>query len=134
VAVLGDPQLETQARRHLNALLVGYQTERAVYDYLLDTARPSSTSSLQLEVVERLGRLEQALYAAHVAFRRQPQAEPAPHLAQVMRQAAHDLITQVRVLEQSTFLKAPAATESERLTLLRAAVHALRGLRTARAA
>lgn len=134
VAVLADPQLETQARRHLNALLVGYETERVVYAYLLDTAGPSSESSIRLEAVERLGRLEQALYAAHLAFRRQLQAEPAPHLAQVMRQAAHDLIEQLGVLERAKLLDAPAATESERLTLLRAAVHALRGLRTARAA
>ena len=58
-------------------------------------------------------------------------ASSAPRTTLVMRLAAHDLIEHLRGLDASAFEDQAPET---RAALLRAAVHALRGLRTARAA
>jgi hypothetical protein len=135
VAVLAEPELELQARRHLSTLLFRYQTDRALYHHLLTaSADPSRATAVRLSALESLGRLEQALYSAHLAFRRAARPDPAPRTASVMRQAAHDLIDHWQHLRQTALFEAHGDTTARRSVLMRAAVHALRGLRTARVA
>jgi hypothetical protein len=135
VAVLAEPELELQARRHLSTLLFRYQTDRALHHHLLTaSADPGRAITVRLSALESLGRLEQALYSAHLAFRRAAQPDPAPRTASVMRQAAHDLIDHWQHLRQTALFEAHGDTMGGRSVLMRAAVHALRGLRTARIA
>jgi hypothetical protein len=136
VAVLVEPELERQARRYLNGLLFRYQTDRVLYDHLLSTASaPGLTITVRLDALESLGRLEQALYGAHLSFRRPDAPAPAPQVAQMMREAAHDLREHVEQLERAGALRAnPTELPEASLARLRAVVHALRGLRAARVA
>ena len=136
VAVLAEPELELQARRHLNTLLFRYETDRALYQHLLTAStEPGQTIAVRLSAFESLGRLEQALYNAHLAFRREARPDPAPRTASVMRQAAYDLIDHWQHLRQTELFEAQHRdTPGGHSVLLRAAVHALRGLRTARIA
>jgi hypothetical protein len=131
-AVLADPELEMQARRQLSVLLFRYPTDRALYAYRTQKAHGRAEQSrVRLEALENLGRLEEALYSAQLGLRSLDPAQAAPRTTLVMRLAAHDLIEQLRGLDASAFEdQAP----EPRAALLRAAVHALRGLRTARAA
>lgn len=134
-AVLGDDDLGNQARRHLNALLARYRTDRALYRYLEATARNErERSAAQVAAIERLGRWEEALYNAHLTFRGDASSGPAPYTAHVMRLAARDLIDRLQGLDRRDFEAASSDAPERRRELLRAAVHALRGLRTARVA
>jgi hypothetical protein len=136
VAVLAEPELEQRARRHLSTLLFSYQTDRALHHHLLTTsADPGRAIAVRLAALESLGRLEQALYSAHLAFRREARPDPAPRTASVMRQAAHDLIDHWQHLRQTALFEPQhGEVAGGRSELMRAAVHALRGLRTARIA
>ncbi len=135
VAVLAEPQLEVQAAGQLNALLFRYRLERALYRELLTTSSaPGEQVQIRLAALENLGRLEQALYAAHLSFRRLDRPDPAPRTAAVMRQAALDLVEHWRELRRASVYDGRAGSDVARGDLLRAAVHALRGLRTARVA
>jgi hypothetical protein len=134
-AVLGEADLDAQARRHLNALLSRYHNDRALYRYLESTAGTARERRvLQLAALENLGRFEEALYNAQLTFRSDSGAGPSPYTAQVMRFAARDLIDRLQGLDTRDFELQSAATEQTRDGLLRAAVQALRGLRTARVA
>ena len=136
VAVLNARDLEEPARRHLRALSFRYQLDRTLYRQLLDGAETAGDRDrVHLAALERLGRLEQALYQAHLASRREDRTEPAPQLAKLMREAGRDILDHWASLRQSVFAEpAPASSVLEREAALRAAVHALRGLRTARIA
>jgi len=134
-AVLADEELEPQARRQLNRLLLAYPSERALYRHLLGTARHAAERTrIELAAVEHLGRLEEALYSAHLSFRRSSQRTPAAATAEVMRLAARDLIDQLQKLTPDDPEAAPSDDTEARQARLRAAVQALRGLRTARVA
>jgi hypothetical protein len=134
-AVLADGELEPQARRHLNRLLLSYPSQRALYRHLLATARRADERTrIELDAVEHLGRLEEALYSAHLSFRRSSQRAPAATTAEVMRLAARDLIDQLQQLTPDDSEDAPSHDTEARQARLRAAVQALRGLRTARVA
>jgi hypothetical protein len=136
VAVLGEPELERQARRYLNGLLFRYQTDRVLYDHLLSaTSAPGERVPVRLDALENLGRLEQALYGAHLSFRRPDSPAPLPQTAQIMREAAHDLLGHLEQLERAGVLGiTPTDSPGASLERLRAVVHALRGLRAARVA
>jgi hypothetical protein len=131
VAVLQDPDLDTQARRHLNALLFRFRVDRALTAHLLANADAKTAASVRLSAVEELGRLEQALYNAHLAFRGSGTAAPPQRVGVAMRQIARELIDHVAALQLEGATPAQGAAQAE---LLQAAVQALRGLRTARAA
>lgn len=134
-AVLADRELEPQARRHLNRLLLAYPSERALYRHLLGSARQAAERTrIELDAVEHLGRLEEALYSAHLSFRRGAQPAPAGATAEVMRLAARDLIEQLQRLTPDDSEDVPGRDTEARRARLRAAVQALRGLRTARVA
>jgi hypothetical protein len=136
VAVLVEPELERQARRYLNGLLFRYQTDRALYDHLLSaTTDPAERVSVRLDALENLGRLEQALYGAHLSFQRPDTPAPLPQTAQIMREAAHDLLGHLEQLERAGALGVtPTDSPGASLERLPAVVHALRGLRAARVA
>jgi hypothetical protein len=126
-AVLEDRGLNALARPQLAALIARYRNDRALYRYLEARAEDASARRrLRLQALENLGRFEELLYNAHLSFRGSAEAPPAPDTARAMRLAARDL------LERLSALEAPAAANDQRRELLRAAVHALRGLRTAR--
>lgn len=132
IGVLDDPALELQARLHLKSLLVRYVADRAFYEYLVATAADAERTRARLEAVEYFGRLEQVLFGAHLAFRRREHLDPERRTATVMRQAASDLLTHFQALEKAGIFAAASAAGPEEPALLRASVHALRGLRTAR--
>jgi hypothetical protein len=137
VAVLGEPDLEQRALRHLNALLYRYQLERDAYRELLArTPDRAGRAAVHLDALEALGRLEQALYGAHLSFRRHDRPGPEPRTAVSMRRAARDLIDHLAALRESAAfaIGAPARGELAAGTLMRAATQALRGLRAARVA
>jgi hypothetical protein len=135
IGVLDEPALELQARLHLQRLLVQYAPDRALYEYLVATSVDAAEKTrARLEAVEYLGRLEQALYGAHLAFRRREHPEPEGRTGTVMRQAASDLVAHLRELDQAGIFASATPASVEDGALLRAAVHALRGLRTARSA
>jgi hypothetical protein len=136
VAVLVEPELERQARRYLNGLLFRYQADRALYDHLLSaTSAPGERVSVRLDALENLGRLEQALYGAHLSFRRPDRPAPAPQTAQIMREAAHDLLGHLEQLRRAGgWGVSPTDSPGASLERLRAVVHGLRGLRAARVA
>lgn len=132
VAVLAEPALERRALRHLNALLFRHRLERDAHRVLLERAQtPSERISVHLDAIESLGRLEQALYGAHLAFRRGAHPGPAPRTAASMRRAARDLLEHLQALRQSGVFEAGGVPRDG---LSRAAVQALRGLRAARIA
>lgn len=135
VAVLGEPELEQRALRHLNALLFRYELERDVYQRLL-ARTPDLGQRLHVDAIESLGRLEQALYGAQLTFRRGDRPGPAPRTATSMRRAASDLIEHLSALRRSSAFAAAEAAGDRRGqdALLRAATQALRGLRAARVA
>src|SRR6185503_12505555 len=134
-AVLREADLEAQARRHLNALLSRYHSDRTLLLYLeARAADAGERRSVQLAALEHLGRFEEALYNAHLTFRSDPHAAPSPATAQVMRFAARDLIERLQQLDAKEFELQGRGAEQTPGALLRAAVHALRGLRTARVA
>jgi hypothetical protein len=134
VAVLSDTGLETQALRHLNTLLRRYPEDREAYRQRLSLAGSATErSDIHLEAVETLGRLEQALFGAHVALRRQDRPGPPPRAAAVIRRAAHDLIEHLDALRESGLFEGGAAPEASSRRL-RALAHGLRGLRAARVA
>jgi hypothetical protein len=137
VAVLAEPELEQRALRHVNALLFRYQLERDVYQRLLArTPDPAQRMAVHVDALESLGRLEQALYGAHVTFRRGDGRGPAPRTASSMRRAASDLIEHLSALRRGSAFDAPGVTRDGlgQEALLRAATQALRGLRAARIA
>lgn len=126
-AVLEDPGLDALARPHLATVITRYSHDRALYRYLEASARDArARERVRLQTLENLGRFEELLYNAHLAFRGAADAAPTPDTARAMRVAARDLLERLPVLE------APSAAKDQRRQLLRAAVHALRGLRTAR--
>lgn len=132
VAVLDEPDLEATARRQLNVLLQRELLEREVYRTLLaETPEATARVQLHLDALENLGRLEQALYGAHVAFRQT--AEPTPRTGASMQRIARELLEHLHGLRRSAALDtlAPQAASPE---LLRALTHALRGLRVSRIA
>ncbi len=131
VAVLQDPDLDSQARRHLNALLFRVRVDRALTAHLLTGANPGAAEQVRLSRVEELGRLEQALYNAHLAFRSSEAAAPPQRIGVIMRQVARDVIDHLEALDLEGTAQVSGAARAERLE---AAVQALRGLRTARAA
>lgn len=135
IGVLDEPALELQARLHLKRLLLRYGPDRALYEHLVATSVDAAEKTRAgREAVEYFGRLEQALYGAHLAFRRREHPEPEGRTATVMRQAASDLAAHLHELEQARVFEAALPARLEDGVLLRAAVHALRGLRTARSA
>jgi hypothetical protein len=137
VAVLGEPDLEQRALRHVNALLYRYQLERDVYGLLLARAPDRAARvAVHLEALETLGRLEQALYGAHLTFRRRDRPGPAPRTAVSMRRAARDLIDHLAALRESAAFAtgAPPRDDAAAEALMQAATQALRGLRAARVA
>jgi hypothetical protein len=127
VAVLEDPGLTALARPHLAALIARYRNDRTLYRYLEARAPDAGARRrLRLQALENLGRFEELLYNAHLSFRGSAEAAPAPDTAHAMRLAARDLLERLPALEE------PSEVDDQRRQLLRAAVHALRGLRTAR--
>jgi hypothetical protein len=134
-AVLSDQDLELQARRHLQGLLAHFRSDHALYRYLEATAsNASERGSVRRKAIEHLGRLEEALYNAHLSFRSDADSAPSAATGQVMRLAARDLIDRLQDLDAGADESGSAAARHAREELLRAAVHALRGLRTARVA
>jgi hypothetical protein len=126
-AVLEDPGLNALARPHLATVIGRYNHDRVLYLYLEASARDGrARQRVRLQALENLGRFEELLYNAHLAFRGGAEAAPTPDTARAMRLAASDLLARLPVLQ------APSAAKDQRQQLLRAAVHALRGLRTAR--
>jgi hypothetical protein len=135
VAVLSDTGLESQALRHLNALLRRYPDDRDSYRQRLVLASSSSErNDIHLEAVEALGRFEQALFGAHVAMRRQDRPGPPPRAALTIRRAAHDLIEHLDALRDNGLFERTAARDAAAIHRLRALAHGLRGLRAARVA
>ncbi|HTV19643.1 MAG TPA: hypothetical protein VMG12_13255 [Polyangiaceae bacterium] len=136
VAVLGEPELEQRALRYLNALLLRHELESDLRDVALQQAETASGRvALQVEAMEALGRLEQALYGAHVTFRRGDRPGPPPRAASSMRRAAAELLIQLEALKSSGAFEPDGARAPVRPdALARAAAQALRGLRTARIA
>lgn len=135
VAVLGERDLDERARRHLGALSYRHRVERALYAQLLAEADSAAARErVHVTAVERLGRLEQALYQAHLLYRTEQRRDPTPELARSMRQVARDLLDHLREARGSILADASPAGAAHRDAVLRAAVHALRGLRTARVA
>jgi hypothetical protein len=133
VAVLADPSLEQPALRQLNAVLERQRVDREIYRALLDqTRQQDARARIHIDALENLGRLEQALYGAHVAFRRSDRPGPAPRTAASMRRAASDLLEHLDALRQTPGFGAGAAPPPPEL--LRALTHALRGLRVSRIA
>lgn len=126
------PSTEARVRRHLQAVLLRHERERAIDELLLRESRGSDTITRRLAAFERFGRLAQALFMAHVAWRQTPDAPFPSALTPVMRQTARDLLALLEQLERLGVFSAPY--DGKQPELLRAAVHALRGLRTARAA
>lgn len=137
VAVLDAPDLAQRARRHLGALTLRYQVEREIYPQLLArAARDSERERIHLVALERLGRLAEALYHAHLGMS-EPRSTPSPALARLMRQVARDLLNHWSSLRESDCFSVSSGGSDDRahrVTALRAAVHALRGLRSARVA
>jgi hypothetical protein len=135
VAVLAEPELEQRALRHLNALLFRHPLERDLQRQLLARARTAPERvSVRLEALEALGRLEQALYGAHLAFRREDRPGPSPRIASSMRHAAAERLEQLEGLKKDGAF-APSAEARLGLPpeeLAGAAAQALRGLRAAR--
>lgn len=135
VAVLDAHDLDVRARRHLAALSLHYQAARALFDRLLPLARSADEKHrVHLAALERLGRLEEALYLAHLGLRRGDASEPAPGMGRFMRQVARDLLDHWSSARASGRFDATADRDELQEASLRAAVHALRGLRTARIA
>jgi hypothetical protein len=137
LAVLGEPELAQRGLRHLNALLSRYQLERDAYRKLIAKAgTPAQRAALHADALEALGRIEQALYGAHLAFRRSDRPGPAPRTATSMRRAANDLLEHLHALQsESAFDTGPASPGPiDTARLARAAAQALRGLRAARVA
>jgi hypothetical protein len=135
--VLGEPDLAQRGLRHLNALLSRYQLERDAYRKLIAQAgTPAQRAALHADALEAFGRVEQALYGAHLAFRRPDRPGPAPRTATSMRRAAHDLLEHLSALRNEAAFNAgpggPGTIDTARLA--RAAAQALRGLRAARVA
>jgi hypothetical protein len=122
-----------RVRRHLQALLIQNDLERAVYDVLLKESHGAATREQRVRAFEHFGRFAQALFMAHVAWRQTPDDPFPPALAPVMRRTAKDLLVLLEQLDALGTFEVPPAPR-ERAALLNAAVHALRGLRTARAA
>lgn len=129
-AVLQDPALDELARPQLAALLARYPADRTLYLYLEASAPDArARSRVRVQALENLGRFEEALYNAYLAFRGEADAAPTPDTAGAMRLAARDLLERLAAFDTPS----EAQTEQEQQRrLLRAAVHALRGLRTAR--
>jgi hypothetical protein len=135
VAVLADPRLESQAMRQLSALLRRYPDERDAYRERLSRASNSAERvEIHLQAIETLGRLEQALFGAHVAVRRQDRPGPSPRAAKSMRRAAHDLIGHIEALRESGLFEKIPVRDAGTIGRLRALAHGLRGLRAARVA
>jgi hypothetical protein len=136
VAVLGEPELEPLALRQLNALVQRQRLERDAYRTLLAEAPDEAARvRIHIDALENLGRLEQALYGAHVAFRRGgDRPGPAPRTASSMRRAASELLEHVNALRRAAVLDTAAGTARPPAELLRAVAHALRGLRASRIA
>jgi hypothetical protein len=135
VAVLGEPELEQRALRHLNTLLFRHLLERELQQQLLARAQTAAERlGVRIEALEALGRLEQALYGAHLAFRREARPGPSPRIASSMRHVAADLLEQFEALKQDGAFATPAeARDGQRQhDLAGAAAQALRGLRAAR--
>jgi hypothetical protein len=137
VAVLGEAELEQRALRHLNALVYRQQLERNVQRQRIDGAADAAERAvLRVEAIEELGRLEQALYGAHLTFRSRDRPGPPSRAAVEMRRAARDLIDHLEALERSADLDPEASPGSGTPSpaLVGAATQALRGLRAARVA
>jgi hypothetical protein len=134
VAVLAEPELEQRALRHLNALLFRHELERDLEQQTLArTQAASERVAVRLEALESLGRLEQALYGAHLAFRREDRPGPSPRTASSMRRAASQLLEELEALKKDgAFDPGKARQGTPPAELARAAAHALRGLRAAR--
>jgi hypothetical protein len=123
---------DTRVRRHLQALLLRHERERAIDEVLLHESRGAETTSRRLVAFEQFGRLAQTLFMAHVAWRQTPDTPFPPALTPVMRQTARDLLALLDQLERLGVYSTPY--DGKQTGLLQATVHALRGLRTARAA
>src|SRR5690606_21299926 len=94
VAVLGEPELEQRALRYLNGLWLRHEHESELRELSIEHApTPAGRRALQVAALEALGRLEQALYGAHVAFRREER--PAPRAASQVRRVAAELLVQL---------------------------------------
>jgi hypothetical protein len=126
------PVLESRVRRHLQALLLRHERERAIDEVRLQESRGAATTSTRVVAFEQFGRLAQALFMAHVAWRQTPDSPFPPALTPVMRRTARDLLTLLDQLERLDVYSKPY--DGKQPALLQATVHALRGLRTARAA
>ncbi len=134
-AVLKEEPLSAAARQHQRGLLGRYRSERALYRYLEATARDERERALvQLAALENLGRFEEALYGAQLGFSPSAARAPGAETARVMRMAARELIDRWQGLEANELAARGLLSPRERTQLLRAAVHALRGLRAARVA
>jgi len=129
-AVLGDPALRQRALRHLSTLLYRYQADREAYRSSLErTSDQRAKVEIHLRALESLGRLEEALFGAHIAFRNGDRPGPAPRTAASMKRVARDL------LEHYAAVRATLPADTDLPTpVLRALTHALRGLRAARVA
>jgi hypothetical protein len=129
-AVLGDPALRQRALRHLSTLLYRYQADRDAYRASLARASDArAKGEIHLRALESLGRLEEALFGAHIAFRNGERPGPAPRTAASMKRVARDL------LEHYEAVRATLPPDADLPTpVLRALTHALRGLRAARVA
>jgi hypothetical protein len=137
LAVLGEPDLAQRGLRHLNALLSRYQLERDAYlELIAEATTPAQRAALHADALEAFGRVEQALYGAHLAFRRSDRPGPAPRTATSMRRAANDLLDHLGALKSASAFDAGqgAAAPVDTARLARAVAQALRGLRAARVA
>lgn len=134
-AVLGEAPLTEAASQHQRALLGRYRNDHALYRYLEAIARDEGERArVQVAALESLGRFEEALYGAHLSLQRGTGGSPGPETARVMRMVARELIERWSHLEESRLTARGALGADEHSRLVRAAVHALRGLRTARVA
>ncbi len=137
LAVLAEPDLTQRGLRHLNALLVRYPLEREAYRQLVAQAPTAAQrAAVQADAIETLGRMEQALYGAHLAFRRPDRHGPAPRTATIMRRAANDALEHLGALQLASAADTASggASAVDTARLARAAAQALRGLRAARIA
>lgn len=134
IAVLSDEDLRERGLRCSNALIQRQASERERWREQLERAGDERERlAIHWLAIETLGQLEQTLFGAHLAARRGERVEPAPRAAAGMRRVAGDLLEHLSALHGAGAFgdRATGATHPD---VLRAAAHALRGLRAARVA
>lgn len=136
VMYLRTPEIREQGRRVLAGLTYRHRVDRALLAAALSEPK-AELRALRVAALELDGRTLQALYSAHIALRARGQRGLPAGIVRVMRETAYDLLMSLQALQRegelrSTLERDAAFGRSEEAEL-RAAVHALRGLRVARA-